>query len=161
MILALVEAVKNSKTVTAQMLNYKHIITTVLFLLGTTSFLFAQQKKGSVTEVKDPLIDSLIQHRITLTKSVSADGTPLVINGYRVQIFFGSNRQEAYDEQSKFKALYPEYNTYISYTQPNYRVKVGDFRTRMEAQRLLNELKPLFPTLFIFNEQINPSKADR
>jgi hypothetical protein len=39
-------------------------------------------------------------------------------------------------------------------------LKVGDFRSRDEAQKLLNDLKPLFPSLFIFNENINPVKAD-
>jgi hypothetical protein len=75
-------------------------------------------------------------------------------------VFFGTNRKEAYNEQARFKSIYPELTTYLSYTQPNYRVKVGDFRTRAEAQKLMTELRPVFPTLFIFNELINPIKAD-
>lgn len=129
-----------------------------ILILGfcfTGTLAFAQ--KGTVKEVKDPLIDSLIARRIALNKGVTKDGTPLVVYGYRVQIFFGPNRNDAYQEQARFKSLYPEYNTYISYTQPNYRVKIGDFRTRMEAQKMLTELRPVFPTLFIFNERINPS----
>ncbi|MFD1628809.1 SPOR domain-containing protein [Pseudopedobacter beijingensis] len=119
------------------------------------------QEKGSVEEIKDPRIDNLIEKRIELTKGASNTGAPLVINGFRVQIFFGPDRREVYDQQAKFKSLYPEYNTYISYTQPNYRLKVGDFRTRIEAQQLVNDLKPIFPTLFIFNEKINPTKVDQ
>jgi len=149
---------KNIKTVTAQMLRIKHIGILALFLLSAC---LTKAQEGSVQEVKDPLIDSLIKRRIELTKGVSQSGTPLVITGYRVQIFFGPNRKEAYDMQAKFKTLYPEHNTYISYTQPNYRLKVGDFRTRMEAQQLMNALRPVFPTLFIFRERINPEKADQ
>ncbi|WP_304067508.1 SPOR domain-containing protein [Pedobacter glucosidilyticus] len=129
-----------------------------ILILGfcfTGTLAFAQ--KSTVKEVKDPLIDSLIARRIALNKGVTKDGTPLVVYGYRVQIFFGPNRNDAYQEQARFKSLYPEYNTYISYTQPNYRVKIGDFRTRMEAQKMLTELRTVFPTLFIFNERINPS----
>lgn len=133
-----------------------------IFLILISFFsagVFAQEA-GKVTVVKDPLIDSLIARRIALNKGVTRDGTPIVVIGYRVQVFFGNDRKEAYNEQARFNSLYPELATYISYTQPNYRVKVGDFRTRAEAQKLITELRPSFPTLFIFNERINPLKAD-
>ncbi|MEO5911341.1 MAG: SPOR domain-containing protein [Pelobium sp.] len=132
---------------------------TILSLLLIAGSCFAQS--GKVTVVKNSLIDSLIARRIALTKGVSSNGTPITVYGYRVQVFFGTDRREAYNEQARFKSFYPEYNTYLSYTQPNYRVKVGDFRTRAEAQKLMNELRPSFPTLFIFSEQINPLKADQ
>lgn len=139
-------------------MNIKRNIFTILFsLLAFGAF---AQEAGKVTVVKDPLIDSLIARRIALNKGVTKDGTPIVVFGYRVQVFYGNDRKEAYNEQARFNSLYPEYATYISYTQPNYRVKVGNFRTRAEAQRLITELRPQFPTLFIFNERINPLKAD-
>ena len=75
--------------------------------------------------------------------------------GYRVQVFYGSDRKEVFNQQTRFRALYPRLMTYITYREPNYRLKVGDFRTRPEAQALLNELRAYFPTLFIFREQIN------
>ena len=131
---------------------------TALFL-ASASFASAQTG-GKVTVVKDPLIDSIIARRIALNKGVSQNGSSIVVYGYRVQVFFGPDRKEAYNQQAKFKDLYPELNTYLSYTQPNYKVRVGDFRTRAEAQKLLNDLRPVFPTLFIFSERINPIKAD-
>ena len=134
----------------------RHIFTILISLTATGAF----AQVGKVTIVKDPLIDSLIARRIALNKGVTRDGTPIVVFGYRVQVFFGNDRKEAYNEQARFNSLYPELATYISYTQPNYRVKVGDFRTRAEAQKLIIELRPIFPTLFIFNERINPLKAD-
>jgi hypothetical protein len=134
-----------------------HILT--LIILMSTMFTFAQNQ-GKVTVVKDPLIDSLIARRIALNKGISSNGTAIVVYGYRVQVFFGTDRKVAYDEQARFKSLYPELNTYLSYTQPNYRIKVGDFRTRAEAQKLMNELRQDFPSLFIFSERINPVKAD-
>ena len=119
------------------------------------------QTKGEVTVIKDPLIDSLIAKRIELnTKRTNTTNpvTPVVFNGmgYRVQVFYGSDRKEAFNEQSRFRALYPRIMTYISYKEPNYYLRVGDFRTRMEAQKLLTELRANFPTLFIFREKINP-----
>ena len=80
--------------------------------------------------------------------------------GYRVQIFYGSDRRQVFSEQARFKSAYQNLNTYITYKEPNYYLRVGDFRTRLEAQRLLNELRPMFPTLFIFREKINAPNLD-
>jgi len=80
--------------------------------------------------------------------------------GYRVQVFYGSDRREVFSQQAKFNGLYPSQNTYITYKQPNYYLRVGDFRTRLDAQRFLNELRPTFPTLFIFREKINAPSLD-
>ena len=134
------------------------IFLSILFLICVQQS-FAQTR-GEVTVIKDPLIDSLIAKRIELnTKRPTATNptTPVVFNGmgYRVQVFYGSDRREAFNEQSKFRALYPKIMTYISYKEPNYYLRVGDFRTRMEAQKLLTELRANFPTLFIFREKIN------
>ncbi|WP_316769331.1 SPOR domain-containing protein [Pedobacter frigiditerrae] len=134
------------------------IFLSILFLICFQQS-FAQTK-GEVTVIKDPLIDSLIAKRIELnTKRPTTTNptTPVIFNGmgYRVQVFYGSDRREAFNEQSKFRALYPKIMTYISYKEPNYYLRVGDFRTRMEAQKLLTELRANFPTLFIFREKIN------
>jgi hypothetical protein len=133
-------------------------------LLCCFSAVVLAQTKGEVSVVKDPMIDSLIAKRIELslksatpgTVSTGRPGTAIVSQmGYRVQIFYGSDRREVFNQQAKFNSSFPELNTYITYKQPNYYLRVGDFRTRLEAQRLMNELRPMFPTLFIFREKIN------
>jgi len=140
----------------------KKLLTGILCCFYAVAF---AQTKGVVSVVKDPMIDSLIAKRIELnlkpttapaTVSTGRPGTTIVSQmGYRVQIFYGSDRREVFNEQSKFNNSFPELNTYITYKQPNYYLRVGDFRTRLEAQRLMNELRPIFPTLFIFREKIN------
>lgn len=143
------------------MFSIRNIASIILLLGASTCF---AQDRGSVIEVKDPEIDSLIARRIFLNRSdnnyTSNNTKALVLYGYRVQVFFGSDRKAAHNLQAKFKNLYPEFDCYITYTQPNYRVKVGDFRTRYEAEKLISQLRPSFPTLFIFNEKINPPKTE-
>ncbi len=136
----------------------------LIFVLVTSTATFAQTK-GKVTIIKDPLIDSLIAKRIELNtkKPTTTNPTsPVIVSsmGYRVQIFYGLDRRETFSEQAKFKALYPRINTYITYKEPNYYLRIGDFRTRLEAQNLLNELRTNFPTLFIFREKINAPNLD-
>jgi hypothetical protein len=123
------------------------------------------QSRGVVTIVKDPMIDSLIAKRIALNNKPSGEGvakpgTVVSQMGYRVQVFYGSDRREVFSQQAKFKSLYPTLNTYITYKEPNYYLRTGDFRTRLEAQRLMNELRSEFPTLFIFREKINAPNLD-
>lgn len=120
----------------------------------------AQQTRGSVDLVKDPRIDTLAARRSTLKIS----GTPGAVYstsgyGYRVQIYNGSSRKEAYDVQSRFINQFQGTRTYISYAEPNYKVRVGDFRTRIEAEKLLQELKGKFTSLFIIPGKINPKTA--
>jgi hypothetical protein len=120
--------------------------------------LSSAQTRGKVEVIKDPLIDTLIARRSTLNKNnITGDETT---SGYRVQIFFGSSRQAAYDAQAKFNEEYPEHRTYITYNEPNFKVRAGDFRTRLEAEKLLKEISPMFTSLFIIPEKINPPKTD-
>ena len=113
----------------------------------------AAQEKGKVLVTKDPQIDSLIARRLELNRA-GLTGNNVTLSGFRVQIFSGLDRQVAYSELAKFKARYPGISTYISYTQPNYRLRVGDFRTRLEAEKLMNELKKYYTSMFIFSEMI-------
>jgi hypothetical protein len=117
------------------------------------------QSRGTVEVVKDPRIDTLAARRLSLKGSHNAAYSPSA-NGYRVQIYNGSNRKEAYEAQAKFQDQYPAIRTYIVYNQPNYKVRAGDFRTRLEAEKLMQELRPVFASLFIIQEKINPSKTD-
>jgi hypothetical protein len=136
----------------------------LILALCMASATFAQTK-GEVTVVKDPLIDSLIAKRIELNRKKPTTTNPVstaIVSemGYRVQIYYGSDRKEVFNEQSRFKSLYSRQRTYITYKEPNYYLRVGDFRTKLDAQKFLNELKVNYPTLFIFREKINAPDLD-
>src|SRR6185312_3528299 len=128
-----------------------------------TMFLFpafvSAQTRGKVEVIKDPLIDTLIARRPMLNKTILNTGEETAY-GYRVQIFFGSSRQAAYAAQEKFHEEYPDLRTYITYTEPNFKVQAGDFRTRLEAEKLRSELTPMFTSMFIISGKINPPKVD-
>jgi hypothetical protein len=123
-----------------------------LFLIVCISSVSAQEI-GTLKVTKDPQIDSLIAKRLTLSKD-NRSGSSIEVSGFRVQIFSGLERQQAYAEHTKFKVRFPAYKIYISYVQPNYRVRVGDFRTRLEAEKFMNELKRYYSSMFIFSEMI-------
>jgi hypothetical protein len=115
------------------------------------------QERGKVEVVKDPRIDTLIARRLSLKVS-----NPIAFSssGYRVQVFSGSNRNEAYAAQAKIQSKYQGTRTYISYTVPDFKVRAGDFRTKLEAEKFKQELQSTFSGLFIIAEKINIPKAE-
>ena len=123
----------------------------------------AQQRRGSVEVVANPLIAVMQQTRKGMDMAAASDSdapvdknnaTRTTTMGFRVQIYSGANRSEAYAEQARFKNLYKGIDTYINYEEPNYRVKVGDFRSRSEAQALMQCLRRQFNNVFVFTEEI-------
>lgn len=81
-----------------------------------------------------------------------------VINGYRVRIFF-DNKQTAKVEsektQAKFVEKYKDIAAYRTYSNPYFKVTVGDCRTKSEAMALLNRIKKEFPSAFVVKENIS------
>ncbi len=73
------------------------------------------------------------------------------IQGYRIRIFTGSG-VGAYDQARKVRARFlsdfDDVDAYIEYDAPDYKVYVGDCRTRSEVQRLFYRIKPEFPNSF-------------
>lgn len=128
-------------------------------LLCLPSILFAQTR-GKVEVEKDPKVDSLIGNYLVGGKSSTAEPASSASDGFRVQIYSGSERKDAYIAQAKFQHKYPEVRTYISYHSPNFKVKVGDYRSRLEAEKMMQQLGSSFNGLFIIAEKINPPILD-
>ena len=86
------------------------------------------------------------------------------INGYRVRIFF-DNRQTARSESEqtikKFVNMFHDVSAYRTYTNPYFKVTVGDCRTKSEAMALLARIKGAFPSAFVVKENINYPIVDK
>ncbi|HWK55779.1 MAG TPA: SPOR domain-containing protein [Parapedobacter sp.] len=141
----------------------KGFVVLIVLFLGFSCMDSFSQQRGAVEVVADPLISLMQRSRkgtnITATSSTrppvdKETATRTTMMGFRVQIYSGSDRSEAYAEQARFKRLYRGIDTYLSYEEPNYRVKVGDFRSRNEAQDLMQGLRKQFDNVFVFTEEI-------
>ncbi|MBO0937970.1 SPOR domain-containing protein [Fibrella sp. HMF5335] len=75
--------------------------------------------------------------------------------GYRVQIYVGNERNAADAAKLQLYQLFPELSAYMTYQQPTYRLKVGDFMRRMDIDRYLPKLKAAFPSA-----QSQPDRVD-
>lgn len=87
------------------------------------------------------------------------------VTGYRIRIY-NDNKQNARGASesalARFKGMYPEISAYRTYSNPFFKVTVGDFRTRSEALRILQQVKGSFPAAFIVKESIQyPALSSR
>jgi len=126
----------------------------ILMLTWLFPALLMAQKSvdGKVTVYQDPAIAQLVQKHIRVNEE--KDGIP----GYRIQIFFdsGSNsKTKATVVCEGFRRLYPTVGIYLNFVSPNYKVRIGDFRTRLDAFRFLQEIEPNYPNAYIVPDQIN------
>jgi hypothetical protein len=74
--------------------------------------------------------------------------------GYRIQIHSGLARIEAINAQSNFLKLYPDVPTYLIYQQPNFKIRVGDFESRIDVLKFHEEMMDVFPGSFVIKDDI-------
>ena len=80
------------------------------------------------------------------------------IDGFRVQIFMelGNDALRHADSvRAKFTDKYPDIPIYLIFGQPYYRLRVGDFRTRLEAENMYQRLKKRYKNAFVTADRIN------
>jgi len=127
----------------------------LLFILSLNTALtgFAQDKPIAVSS----RIEMDVSTRKAIEKHKEFNKKNPLIPGYRIQTYAGSSRQQALTMRNEIADKYPEYVAYVIYKQPTFRVRVGDFRSRFEAQKLLNDIKPTYSSSFIVPDDINPN----
>lgn len=76
------------------------------------------------------------------------------VDGFIIQTYSGTSRQEANDILTKMTELFPNLNAKISYRQPSFRVKGGKFIDRLEANRKYNDVKKEFPRALLIPERL-------
>ena len=124
------------------------VIITAVFLSGIP----AVAQTDDVELITNPTPDSLLALHIAYNKLFP------VYPGYRIQLFMESGNNaltEAEELIMKFNELYPETGTYITFREPYYRVRVGDFRTRLEAEKFLSLISKKYPNAWVIQDDIS------
>jgi len=88
---------------------------------------------------------------VTATQNRSVRYAP----GYRIQIYTGNERQSAEAAKMLVYQNFPELNPYLSYKQPTFRLKIGDFMRKLDAERYYAQLKSLFPSAILQPDKID------
>lgn len=131
--------------------------TMALFATEPESIVAHIQASGNITISQPAALDSLLQRPTVPTvdsedapaKTATPDKAAATRSGYRIQVYEDNNprtaRQQAEAYNARVTAEFPNLRTYVSFNSPYWRVKAGDFRTRAEAESVLNEMKESMP----------------
>ena len=106
------------------------------------------QNLGKLDIVADSKVTKLFERYLEENKKNQT------IEGFRVQIHFGNDREKAKEIKTKFLNLYSQTEAYESYQQPNFRIRIGDFRTRYEALKFQKLIASNFPSSYIVSDNI-------
>jgi len=125
-----------------------------VILLFVTHQGLAQTDSGSVVVNKDPRLDSLVQKQIEINELTTRDARRSV-PGFRIQVMNSPDRNKVYEAKVKIYEEYPDMKPYLLYQAPNYKLKVGNFKTQEEADQALQQLSRLFPSgLYVIRDVI-------
>ncbi|WP_136667794.1 SPOR domain-containing protein [Flavobacterium sp. H122] len=125
-------------TITKTLLN---ISTTVFFL----TFSFAQEGKSKINQ--DPRFEQLLSEKRKINSSITVN------ERYKIQIFTG-DAATSKKTLTEFRKSYKNIDATIVFHTPIYKVWVGSFKTRIEAEKKLQDLKKKYPNAFL----IKPNK---
>jgi len=125
----------------------KGLLVVLLLLVG--SLFQAQAQRKNIVVERDDDLDSLIYQHAENNKNRNT------LDGFRIQLFSGSERNKANQLKAQFLRQYPEVPVYLSYQQPFFKLRAGDFRTRTEAQNLYHKLLKDYGEVLIVPDKIN------
>ena len=117
-------------------------------LVSAQKSITTYNEDSTISVTKDPRYDQLVakqKRQNLMTQSMA---------GYRIQIYFGGVRQKASEVKLEFNSKFPGVPAYLTYQQPNFKVRIGNYRSRFEAQKFLKEIDGMFPSGFIVPEDV-------
>ncbi|MBR1513759.1 MAG: SPOR domain-containing protein [Bacteroidales bacterium] len=109
------------------------------------------QSHGSLNVHQDDRIESLISKQRSLYKIDSS------FSGYRIHIFMEIGNEalkHAEEVKRQFERAFPDIPIYLTYAEPYFRLRAGDFRNRVEAEKCLRRIKPRYKEAFVTADKI-------
>lgn len=128
-----------------------------VFLIGPVYCLYSQNSEGNIKIIQDSRIDTLLSKHLELNKEY------IQIEGWRINIFFEAgnySKRLAVEAKSQFVNRYSDVSCYLIFQEPYYKVRIGDYRTKMEAEKFLKKIERQYPNAFVIKDNINFPKLN-
>lgn len=133
----------------------KFLLFTILLLI--TTILYSQDiiiENNGVTITINKKIDSLIKLRCFKKLEYN------MIPGWRVQLDFSNDKNKLMKTRDKFITYHPKIETYLTFDAPYWKLVVGNFPERNEAEKLVKEIRPHYEGIFILKTPIFEPKDE-
>ncbi len=106
-------------------------------------------QNGNISITQDTMIKVLMDYtQFNSTNKLNKEG-------YRIQLTSSSVRKSVLELKVQFSILFPNTKAYIEYQNPSFKLRVGDFETRISANAFQQEIVQKFPNAFIVRDFIN------
>jgi len=141
--------------------NMKNAFLIIVLSLFASLQLSAQRDSGGVAVHKDPRIDLLVKKHIEINELTTRDSRRFV-QGYRILVMNTNDRNKANEAKAKIYQELPDMKVYLHWQQPYFKLKVGNFQTREEAEEYISEVKRLFnQEVYIIRDiiEVNPDRS--
>lgn len=92
---------------------------------------------------KDPRIDLLIRKQIEINET-SIRNTHRKAQGWRILVISTNSRTKAMDAKTTVYQRFPELQAYMMYQSPFYKLKIGNFRNKTDADAYLEDIRQIF-----------------
>ncbi len=128
-----------------------------VFLIGSVYCSYSQNNEGNIKIIQDSRIDTLLSKHIELNEEYAQ------IDGWRINIFFEAgnySKRLAVEAKSQFVNRHSDVSCYLIFQEPYYKVRIGDYRTKMEAEKFLKEIEREYPNAFVIKDNINYPKLN-
>jgi hypothetical protein len=113
----------------------------ILFVLASSSVIASD----SIIVRKDIRLDILSAKQAQINKRTSMLTSNGQYKGYRVQVSSTRTREDAFRTKSMLLTNFPEYKTYVMYQSPNFKVRIGNFIKKDDADKFRKQLAYFFP----------------
>jgi hypothetical protein len=137
----------------------KNLVAIVFLVISAP--LFAQQDTAGVTVHKDPRIELLVKKQIEYNEIVTRDARRYV-QGFRILVMNTNDRVKANDAKTKIYQEFPDLKAYLEWKAPFFKLKVGNFKDRKEAEDYLTDIQRFFTNnVYIVRDviEVNPDKS--
>jgi hypothetical protein len=91
---------------------------------------------------------------VLLTKYKDYNRKKEFTEGFRIQITYTDVRDEVYKSKGAMYKEFPDLTSYVEYEQPYYKLRLGDFKTRLQATYYLQQVVAIYPGAFIVRDKI-------
>jgi hypothetical protein len=109
---------------------------------------------------KDPRIDQLVRKQIEINEVTTRESRRYV-QGFRIQVINSPDRGKVFAAKARVYEQFPDWKPYLLYQSPNYKLRVGNFKTQEEAQDAMKQLSKLFPAgLYVIPDVIELKLSD-
>ncbi len=120
----------------------------LVFIVFLQNNLEAQTEEGTVRIESSAHIDQMLAQKKNYNKSLDK------FQGFKIQIYYGSEK-ECYEVKEEFKSLYPDIATSIIFSTPQWKLQIGNYRTRLEADHSMVGIKKEYPSAIVLATEID------